>query len=261
MNEADIRQALSGIPLADIRFYKSIGSTNDEASHWAEAGAADFSLIVADQQTAGRGRLGRRWITQPGSGLALTIILRPSKKEGALLSLFPLVSALAVCLAIQDNFPLSPQIKWPNDVLIRNSKVAGILCEASWQADIIQALVIGIGVNVFAKAVPPAQETLFPATSIEQEVSQPVERLSILASILKKWVEWRPQLGSQMFFNQYSELLAFRDQTVRIERVSSPPLIGLLRGITHEGDLCLKTELGVEYIKAGDVHLRPDGLP
>jgi BirA family transcriptional regulator, biotin operon repressor / biotin---[acetyl-CoA-carboxylase] ligase len=260
MNETDIRQALSGIPLADIRYFASTSSTNEEAFRWAESGAADFALVIADEQTAGRGRMGRKWITNPGSGLAFTLVLHPTDLETASLSLFPLLSALVVSLALSDSFSLSPKIKWPNDVLINNSKVSGILCEAIWQGETIGALIVGIGINVLKSAVPPPEEVIFPATSLEQGLNKTVDRLDVLASILKKWIEWRPQIGKQVFFDQYLALLAFRNQTVQIERVSSSPLIGIVQGITNEGDLCLKTDLGVEYIKAGDVHLRPNGL-
>src|SRR5664279_6508775 len=115
---APLQSILTGLPLGGLRYFDSIGSTNDDALAWARAGAPDFSLVVADAQTAGRGRLLRRWITNPGSALAFSLVLRPSTQESECLPRFSPLGAVAVRQALADLFGLPAEIKWPNDVLL-----------------------------------------------------------------------------------------------------------------------------------------------
>src|SRR3989304_5947628 len=120
MDEAVLKEVLAGLPLGSIRFYDRTGSTNDEAARWAEAGAPHLSLVVADEQTAGRGRLGRRWYTPSGSALAFSLILRGGGQD-AFLPYMPheaiprltALGTLAVYDALRQGYDLDPQIKWP----------------------------------------------------------------------------------------------------------------------------------------------------
>ena len=159
----------------DLRFFESIGSTNDEAMAWADAGAEDWSLVVADQQTQGRGRLGRHWVTNPGAALAFSLVLRPSREEMAFASLFSPLGGMGVASALEE-IGLAALVKWPNDVLLNRRKVCGILGEAAWTGDRLNGMVLGIGVNVASESVPPAGELLFPATCVEAELGRPLDR-------------------------------------------------------------------------------------
>src|ERR1044071_8233560 len=117
MNQHDLKKALSKLPLGDMRYFESIGSTNDEALAWAATDSPDLSLIIADEQTAGRGRLDRKWFTPSGTALAFSLILRPTPEEKPFLTRIVGLAALAVAEAVQKR-ELRAQIKWPNDVLI-----------------------------------------------------------------------------------------------------------------------------------------------
>ena len=129
MDEKQLRKSLADLPLGGIRFFKQTGSTNDVALAWATEGAADLSLVVADEQTSGRGRLGRRWLTPPGTALALSLILHPKPTEYNYFSLFSGLGSLALTQILSER-GLPAQVKWPNDVLIADRKTAGILVEA-----------------------------------------------------------------------------------------------------------------------------------
>src|SRR5512142_3320319 len=133
-----LRSHLSGLPVAHIRCFDTVGSTNDEALAWAAAGAQDGCLVVADQQTLGRGRLNRRWITRPGAALAFSLIFQPGPEEIERMGFFSPLGALAISQALEEKLGLSPEIKWPNDVLLMGRKTAGILVEAAWMGTRLQ---------------------------------------------------------------------------------------------------------------------------
>ena len=136
MNESSLKKSLSKINIGGLRWFDSIGSTNDEALAWAAAGADDLSIVIADEQTQGRGRLNRRWFTPKGSALAFSLILRPA--ASAHLSRTVGLAALSIaesCL----NLGLAPRIKWPNDILLNGRKTAGILVESGWSGEIGRA--------------------------------------------------------------------------------------------------------------------------
>src|SRR5215207_2733298 len=175
MDQNELKKILSSLPLGDIRYFDSIGSTNSEALAWATSGAHDLSLVIADEQTAGRGRLDRKWFTPKGTALALSLILRPTAEERPHLTRLTGLAALAITDALR-TYGLISQIKWPNDVLLNGRKVAGILVESVWSGEDVDSLVIGIGMNVFKDAVPPADLLLFPATSLEESLGPAVER-------------------------------------------------------------------------------------
>src|SRR5215216_2280329 len=166
MNQNELKQALAKLPLGKVRYFDSIGSTNNEALAWATSGANDLSLVIADEQTAGRGRLDRKWFTPKGAALALSLILRPTAEEKPHLSRITGLAALALTDTLR-TYGLISQIKWPNDVLLNGRKVAGILVESVWSGETVDCLVIGVGVNVLQGAVPDPRLLRFPATSLE----------------------------------------------------------------------------------------------
>ena len=176
MDESGFRKAISDLPLGGFRFHERVGSTNDSALAWAAGGAADLSLVVADEQTAGRGRGDRQWFTPPGVALAFSLVNRPSTAEEGSLSLFSGLGAIAVCEAL-GSLGLHPEIKWPNDVLLNRRKVCGILAEAVWIGEKVDCIVLGIGVNVKPGSVPPPDRLNFPATSVEAVLGDAVDRL------------------------------------------------------------------------------------
>lgn len=258
MNQEQLRAALVNVPVPEIRFFESIGSTNDEALRWAEDGAPDGALVMADQQTQGRGRLDRRWITRPGAALAFSLVLRPTLPESRFLQLFSPLGAVALSEALVVQYDLEPHIKWPNDVLLNRRKTAGILAEASWLGDVPQAVVLGIGVNVAPSAVPPDDEVLFPATCVEQAYGRPADRLELLAALLRSLFEWRPRLLTPQFLSGWEARLAFLGEPVRVEQDGREPLAGRVAGVDGDGNLLLRTaDQQILTVAVGDVHLRP----
>lgn len=248
---------LSSLPLSAFRYYDTLGSTNDEALAWASQGAPDFSLIIADEQTSGRGRMDRKWFTPPHSALAMSLILRPTNIERA----HPARTTGLLALSLAESLltlGLVPQIKWPNDVLLGGRKAAGILVETTWMGAELDAMVLGMGVNVLNASVPPADQLLFPATSIETELGRPIERAELMRDILTRVLGWRPKLGTDAFLKSWEGSLAFRGQQVRVEMGGKKPLTGELIGLEMDGGLRLRDEHGkIVTVQFGEVHLRP----
>lgn len=258
MDEESLRSALSHLPLACFRFFKETGSTNEQALRWAEAGAADGSLVVADSQTAGRGRLNRHWETHPGAALAFSLVIHPTAEEALRSAFFSPLGALGVAAALRDDYKLAAQVKWPNDVLLNRRKVCGVLAEACWQGGALQGIVLGVGINVAPESLPPEERLLFPATCVEQALGQPVERSELLRAVLEKIFAWRTRLSSLEFIATWEEWMAFRDEWVEIQQPNQPVLAGRLVGITAEGNLRLQTAANKTVtIVAGDLRLRP----
>lgn len=285
MNQSSLKKALASLPLGGLRYFDSIGSTNDEALAWAAEGARDFSLVAADEQTTGRGRAGRKWITPRGTALAFSLILRPAL---ASLSLRPDLDALPPSARGIGSFPgkgasayinnptlftglgalgvvdalkrhgLKPQIKWPNDVLLNGRKAAGILVESVWTGDALDTVVIGIGVNVLANSHPPDDELLFPATNIEAELGRPLSRVELLRDILSALMAWRPKMSTGELVTAWEEALAFRGEQVEVWQGEGEPLMGRIVGLEQDGRLRLLAAQRdkIVTIPFGEMHLR-----
>lgn len=257
MNQVELQNALSDLPLGDLRYFSSIGSTNDEALVWAAQGAPDLSLVVADEQTAGRGRAGRKWYTPPGAALAFSVILRPSAADTPLHTRTVGLAALAVAESLRTR-SLASQIKWPNDILVDGRKVAGILLESVWVGALVDFAIVGIGVNVSGSAVPLDRALNFPATSLEAALGRSPDRAGLLHDILAALLAWRAQIGTDGFMQAWERLLAFRGQRVQIHEGGQPALTGLLAGLEPDGSLRLEDPDGRPLIVYfGDVRLRP----
>jgi len=254
-------EVLKKTALTELRYFDSIGSTNTEALQWAADGAPDFALVIADEQTNGRGRFDRRWITNPGSSLAFSLILKPSTQETWNVAFFSPLCGIAVQEAVSSLLGLNTLIKWPNDVLIDGKKFCGILVEAAWHGSEVQGVVLGIGINISPDSLPDAMHQNFPATCLENALGAQVDHFQVLARVLESIEKWRGELGSTAFMHQWESHLAFMGEWVRIEHSEKPSIIGRVKGIDHKGHLVLVEENGNEIdIEIGDVHLRP-GLP
>lgn len=258
MNLDELYSALQDLPIAEIRYFDVIGSTNDAALEWSTQQATDNLLVVADAQTAGRGRMNRKWMTYPGSSLAFSLVLHPTPKELEHFTLFSPLGALSIWSALSKYYNLTAEIKWPNDILINRKKTAGILVEARWKSDHLESVVLGIGINIAPESVPLTTENLFPATCIEAENQCPIDRIELLHSILVELFAWRPLIGSKLFLETWNNHLAFSGEWVRIDQPMGQPIIGQITGINSEGKLTLKTQTEeIKSVAVGDVHLRP----
>ena len=256
MNQQELNKALSDLPLGGIRYFDSIGSTNDEALAWAANDAQDLSIVVANEQTAGRGRLNRPWFTPPSTALAFSLILRPHTDEKPHLSRTVGLAALALA----DPFGmlgLAPEIKWPNDILLNGRKVAGILIELVWSGEDVDCIVIGIGVNVAKQAVPSTDILRFPAISLEHVLGEAPDRNKLLHNILASLISLRPHMRSDSFMKSWEKLLAYYGKQVRVEMGGEQSVIGEIIGLESDGSLNLRDEDGKTVtVRFGDVRLR-----
>jgi len=256
MDERSLAASLAGLPIPSIHYFESIGSTNDYARTLAERAAPDGTLVIADEQTQGRGRLNRHWETRSGSALAFSLVIRPAPEEMANLGLFSALCGLAVCSTLRSRYGLDAQIKWPNDVLIHRKKTCGILVEAAWLGSQLQGIIAGIGINIAPSSVPSPGDLLFPATCVESELGRPVDRENLLAEILQVLTSQRTSLGSPEFIANWESWLAFKGEWVRVEQPERT-LEGKLAGIARDGSLRLQIKDDeIIEIAVGDVRLR-----
>ncbi|MGB9673076.1 MAG: biotin--[acetyl-CoA-carboxylase] ligase [Anaerolineales bacterium] len=259
------------LPLGGIRYFERTSSTMDEASLWLEQGAADLALVLANEQTAGRGRLGRKWYTPPNAALAFSLILKPSDNEQlAHWMLFSGLAAVSICEVLEQNYDLQPQIKWPNDILLDGKKTAGILIESHWEGEKLTGIVIGVGINIAPPSVPPSIAVLFPATCLEdslalspKRVTYKIDRFQLLAWVLERLIHWRNLIHLPIFKQNWEARLAYHHQEVQIFQdinaspAPSPIYEGILLGLNEDGSLRIQNNSQqIIHVNAGEIRLR-----
>ena len=234
-----------------IHAYAETDSTMDVAHRLAAAGEPEGSIVIAEAQGKGRGRLGRSWVSPPGTGIYLSLILRPELPM-AELSKITLMTAVAVAKAVQGETGLRPEIKWPNDLLIGGKKIAGILSELNVQASGSRYVVIGIGLNVNT----PAESLPEIATSLAQQAGAPVDRLRFARRLLAELDEAYVQFlegGMPAILDLWREFAGFLGSRIRVS-VQGRMLEGQALDIDASGALLVRTETGrVESVSAGEV--------
>lgn len=240
-----------------VHWLESTASTNDVAARLAESGAEEGTIVVAERQTAGRGRHGRVWFSPPGAGLYVSVIVRPASDESNdenPAALLTLASGVAIAEAVRAVTGLPAEIKWPNDVLIGGRKLAGILAEAAVQAGTLQFVVVGFGVNLQPAAYPP--ELAPRVTSIEAETSRPADRAVLVAEILAAMGERCADLRAGRFD---AILSAWRRLAPSVPgaRVEWDSPAGVVRGraedIDRHGALLVRVGERIERLIAGEV--------
>ena len=251
---------LARLPLARVIYFEKTDSTNAQGLLLAAQGAQDHTLLVAERQSAGRGRFGRKWVTAPGTSLAFSLVLRPTPAEIAHLSLFALLGASAVRAAAQTICNVNAQVKWPNDVLLDGRKTAGILAESAWQGEALKGLVLGIGINILPGSVPSTKGLLYPATCLQEHCPTPIERYVFLASVLEQFFHLREELTGTAFLESFNKHLAFKGQMVSLTATGGDPISGVLQDVGPDGCLRLTDENGqINSYPVGDLRLRPEG--
>ncbi len=240
-----------------IHWLRSTSSTNDIASQLAESGAEEGTLVVAETQTAGRGRHGRAWFSPPGAGLYVSVIVRPGtavSNEETPAALLTLASGVAIAEAVHVVTGLPAQIKWPNDVLVGGRKLAGILAEAAVQGGALQFIVVGFGVNLQPAAYPP--EFASRVTSIEAETNRPADRALVLAEIVAALGERYADLRAGRFDAILSawRQLASSLPGAHVEWDSPAGRVrGRAEGIDRHGALLVRAGGKVVRVVAGEV--------
>ncbi len=240
----------------DIRIVEETGSTNADVHAAATAGAPEGLVLIAERQTGGRGRLGRSWEAPARSGLTFSVLLRPAAVPPVNRGWIPLLAGIAVADVLRQVAEVDAQLKWPNDVLVGDLKVAGILAEV-----IDDAVVVGIGLNV---SLRPEELPVPAATSLAIEGAATTDRDPILRAVLRelarRYVAWRdggggPGAGGVRA--AYAERCLTLGEKVRVALPSGDELEGEAIAVDVLGQLVVRTESGDRKLSAGDVvHVR-----
>ncbi|MBI2861709.1 MAG: biotin--[acetyl-CoA-carboxylase] ligase [Chloroflexi bacterium] len=237
-----------------IVYLETTGSTNDVARELATTGAEEGTLVLAEEQTAGRGRLGRRWLAPPHSSLMMSVIFRPPLAPAQTFRL-TMLSGVCAAQAISQVTEFTCRLKWPNDLIVGGRKVGGILGEAAFAAGRLDFAIVGWGINVNldVAAIP---ELVGVATSLSHELGRPVSRFALLQQILQQLEAWYPYLPPQQpdrLFAAWREGLETIGQIVRVDWAANYAE-GRVVGVSEEGALMLETPSGeILTISAGDV--------
>jgi BirA family biotin operon repressor/biotin-[acetyl-CoA-carboxylase] ligase len=243
----------------NIFYYPSIDSTNDVAKELAERGEPEGTLVISDYQTAGKGRLGRRWLSPPKSSILISLLFRPDfpPKEAQRLTM---ICSLAVVDAIKAVTGLAASIKWPNDIIVGGKKAGGILTEIGTKGEKLDYVIVGIGINVnvdFSKELLELAET---ATSLSQELGREVSRLEILWEMLNGIEErYERLLRGEPIHDEWASRLITLHKWVKVT-TSQGELHGWAEGVDPDGALIIRTPNGIsKRLLAGDVTLKEGG--
>ena len=233
-------------------------STNAVVAAAAAGGQAEGLVVAAEYQSSGRGRLGRTWTTPPRSALLMSVLLRPVTVEAARWPWLGLLVPLAVAAAVRAVAEVPAQVKWPNDVLVEDRKLAGILLERIEGP----AAVVGIGLNVTLRESEKPHEA---ATSLELEKATTTDRATVMTAVLRelasRYQSWVGANGDpDVVLPEYRELSATLGRTVRVELPDGTFLEGTARDLADDGRLIVDSADGPRPLAAGDVtHLRTAG--
>lgn len=240
-----------------IQHHYSTGSTMNEAARLATQGAAEGTLIVAEEQTAGRGRLGRQWISEKSAGLYFTLILRP-RLQPAAAPILTLLAGVATSEALANVSHLATDLRWPNDVMIRGKKCAGILVEMTAEPERVAHVLVGVGINVNTQQFP--EELANEATSLSLEAGRTFSRLEVLIATLRgleHYCNCFREQGTPMVLERFAQLSSYvQGKRVRVSD-GSQSVSGTTEGLTPEGVLLVRRDGGkLERILTGQV--RPE---
>jgi BirA family biotin operon repressor/biotin-[acetyl-CoA-carboxylase] ligase len=248
-------------------YFEVTSSTNDVADRLAADGAADGTVVVADAQESGRGRMGHTWFSPPGAGLYVSVVLRPDSRRTELHSRVPdvalassvsLTAGVALAEGIQAASGLSVSIKWPNDLLVERRKLCGILAEASSGPRALRHIVLGYGINVRSAAYPP--DIADRATSLEGELGRPVDRAAVLAETLARLAEWLSSLtagGVRPMLDRWRALSPSSvGAPVEVAQAGGGWLSAVTAGIDDDGALLVSVAGDLRRVIAGEVRWR-----
>jgi len=239
----------------DIYRFDKIDSTNSHLLKLGEEGFPEGTVVVSDEQTSGRGRLGRSWESEPQTNLLFSLLLRPHFLQRDEVFILTFAAAVSAARAIEKVAQVQPQLKWPNDVLLNDRKVCGILLESDFDLNGLNHVVLGIGVNVNQENFSPAISNR--AISLRQFTGKTFDRDEILFSILSDFSSVYESLQRHDF---YSVMKKWRDRSVMLgEKISvsvaGNTFNGICDGVTDDGALVLRTDDGLKRFTAGDVSI------
>ena len=237
--------------------YESLPSTNNEVARLAAQGAAEGLAVIAEEQTAGRGRLQRTWVSPKGAGLYFSILLRPRIPQERW-PLITFMAALAVNDALWDACQLQTDIKWPNDLLASERKICGILAEVT-DTELGRAVVLGIGINLTREAFP--DELARVAISVAEAAGRRVDRETVLAALVQALSSWYELIhevdGPERILAAWTSRSSFSEgKSINVNN-GEGTLTGVTRGLESDGALRVETASGeIVVVRAGDVSIR-----
>lgn len=242
-----------GLP---VHHYESVDSTMNEAARLAECGAPSGTLVLAETQTDGRGRLGRQWHSDQSAGIYFTLILRPELPP-AVAPVLTLMAGVSLATVVEAITPGMVDLRWPNDLLLNGKKCAGILVEMRAEPQHIEHVLLGVGINVNQTEFPKGLET--EPSSLQLEAGRPIPRADLLISLLKQLdADYNSLLsdGPERILRRFEVISSYsRGKRVRVGD-QAPFTLGTTAGLTPEGILLLEREDGtIEKVVAG--HVRP----
>lgn len=256
LTEESIRSFLQGSLISEVHALKTVDSTNNEAKRWAHQGAPHGSLFVADEQTGGKGRLGRVWKSPAGSGLWFSVLLRPKAAPEQVTGL-TLTAGLSVAKAIQKLTGCKAQIKWPNDVVIGSQKVCGILTEMAAEMESVEYVIPGIGINVNTESFP--EEIAYKATSLFLSTGKKWSRAQLLGAVLSEMEALlcrQEQAGAEAILEEYRKNCVSIGRQVSTQR-GNIQLSGIAEDVTESGELVVRQANGTRIlINSGEVSVQ-----
>lgn len=258
MTEAEIKSLMHTEWVAkEVLYFDTIDSTNTKAQELAEKGYPSGTLVVADKQESGKGRRGRSWVSPSGTGIFMTLMIKPDINPNNA-SMLTLVAALAVAKAITSVTGEKALIKWPNDIVINGKKVCGILTEMNAQFDYINHIVVGIGINVHNESFPEEISQMASSLMIEAGGKR-FHRAQIIAETMSYFEQYYDTfLKTQdlsALVREYDKLLVNRNKSVRVLDPKEP-FDGKAMGITSKGELIVDTWESRKLVSSGEVSVR-----
>ena len=244
----------SRIVLNRLLHFSELPSTNDYLKGKGALGEREGLIILADSQTTGRGRFNREWLS-PKGGLYFSVLLRPMTLSLTETPLITLTAGVAVANVLQTALGLTPQLKWPNDVLLDTKKVAGILVESTFIGDDIEYSVVGVGVNANTPLTVFPSELLQTITTLQEWLQRPVDLPRLFGYLIGQLEFWYLRLrdqGSNAIRAQYRQICTTLGSDITVD-VGDQTLTGLAKDIGPDGSLILQTKRGRQVVSFGDV--------
>jgi BirA family biotin operon repressor/biotin-[acetyl-CoA-carboxylase] ligase len=240
-----------------IYYYATVDSTNNKCQELAKSGAPHGTLVVAEEQVGGKGRLGRVWYSPKGKNIFMSFILRPNLEIHRCPQL-TLLSAVSIVEVVREQYGIDASIKWPNDVLINGKKICGILTELNAEADRINWVVVGIGINVNIVEKDMPQEVLEVATSLRIEKGEKLLRVPLIQHVLKRFEELYELYLAEGFLpikNRWEKQAITIGKKVTI-RTLQGTFDGIAEGIDDSGVLLVRKEDGsLQHVYSADVEI------
>lgn len=243
----------------DIIVFDTIDSTNMEAKRRAMLGASHFTAVISDQQTVGRGRFGRSFFSPSGSGIYMSLLLKPTPQQLSDVTLITTAAAVAVCRAIEVLTPLRPQIKWVNDIYLDGKKICGILTEAvtDLESGSIESVAVGLGINFKQSETAVPKDVAAVAGTLFGTAKPTLSRNQLVAEIMNRLFSLWGQLPSREFLADYRSRSLLLGQEIVYSR-GDKKYTAIAETIDDDGALVVRTENGEKTaLRSGEVSVRP----